>query len=153
MPWGEKYHIFARVVRRAAPGLVRVIVSAHNYQLPLVERLLWIMRIDTLALAVVLVAEPLMAFVVPFRPRTNRMSVATFASAPGVFGVAMLPEFIAMEDTNYPNLQEKTDPFLDTTQYPLGFTAAESFERGVANFECMGSNGLPHGGVNSCGDS
>jgi hypothetical protein len=35
------------------------------------------------------------------------MSVATFASAPGV---AMLPEFIAMEDTNYPNLQEKTYP-------------------------------------------
>lgn len=86
------------------------------------------MRIHTLALGIVLVAEPLMAFVVPSQPTPKAISVSTFASAPGVFGVDMLPEFIAMEDTNYPNLQEKTDPFLDKTQYPPG-----SLPRSLAN--------------------
>ena len=37
-----------------------------------------------------------------------------------VDAVDSLPEFIAMADTNYPNLQEKTDPFLDPKFHPLG---------------------------------
>ncbi|KAI2489746.1 hypothetical protein MHU86_24834 [Fragilaria crotonensis] len=47
-----------------------------------------------------------------------------------VDAVDSLPEFIAMEDTNYPNLQEQTDPFLDPTMYPLGSLPA-SFATGA----------------------
>lgn len=107
-----------------------------------------IMRIHALGLLAVTIsfADPSWGFVASslcrptavILPTASRVFVATnvdddepitVGPVPIVDAVDSLPEFIAMEDTNYPNLQEQTDPFLDPTMYPLGSLPA-SFSTG-----------------------
>ena len=101
-----------------------------------------------LLLTLLSLSDPLFAFVgsgaTSFRPIPNSISSTAFlhsanindvheSTGPAVEdavvdavedavvdAVDTLPDFFVVEDTSYPNLQERTDPFLDLILHPLG---------------------------------